>query len=341
MDREKKSKYNVAVIGLGRMGLIRTKEIERHPHLKLIAVCDIDKKKMEERFPNYISGVDYKKIINKNIDIVFVCTYNNISPDIVIYSLEEGKHVFCEKPPGKSVKDVERIIKIEKQHPECKLKYGFNHRYHGSVMEAKSLIESGEFGDILWMRGIYGKAGIIQFENTWRNKKEISGGGVLLDQGIHMLDLFRYFAGDFDEVKSFITTSYWNIELEDNAFALLRNKKNQIAMLHSSATQWKHKFELDIFLKNGYIILEGILSSTRSYGDEKLIYAKKQFEDKSFAFGKPREEIIYFDTDNSWHLEIEDFVNAIENNINISSCNSHDSLASMKLVEAIYLNGKK
>lgn len=340
MSKVKNNQHNVTVIGLGRMGLIRIKEIEKHPRLKLTAVCDIDRKKIE-RFPNYISGIDYKQIIDKNIDIVFVCTYNNVSPSVVIYSLEKSKHVFCEKPPGKSVKDIEHIIEIEKQHPECRLKYGFNHRYHGSVMEAKRLIESGEFGDILWMRGIYGKAGVVQFENIWRNKKEISGGGVLLDQGIHMLDLFRYFAGDFDEVKSFITTSYWNIELEDNAFALLRNKKNQIAMLHSSATQWKHKFELDIFLKNGYIILEGILSSTRSYGDEKLIYAKKQFEDKSFAFGKPREEIIYFDTDNSWRLEIEDFVNSIENNINISSCNSYDSLASMKLVEAIYLNGKR
>lgn len=340
MNKAKDYQYRVAVIGLGKMGLVRIREIERHPRLRLTSVCDIREEKLE-RFSNYILGTEYRKIIDEKIDIVFVCTYNNVSSDIVTYSLGKGKHVFCEKPPARSVEEVEHIIEMEKQHPECKLRFGFNHRYHGSVMEAKSIIESGRLGNILWMRGIYGKAGGVQFRNTWRCKKEIAGGGILLDQGIHMLDLFRYFAGDFEEVKGFITTSYWDIPLEDNAFAILRNKKGQIAMLHSSATQWKHKFELYICLENGYIVLNGILSSTRSYGDETLIYARKQFEDTSFAFGKPREEIVYFDTDDSWRLEIEDFVNAIEKEISINFGNSQDALKVMKLVEKIYLDGKR
>ena len=157
-----------------------------------------------------------------------------------------------------------------------------------------------------------------------------------MDQGIHMLDLMSYFSGDFVEVKSLVQALYWNVAVEDNAFAILKTREGIAGMLHSSATQWRHKFSLDMGFEDGYINLEGILSSTRSYGDEILVIARKQFEDSTFALGKPREERIFFDTDDSWKLELQEFVNAIINNQPVQHGRSQDALNMMRLIEHIY-----
>ncbi len=328
------------VIGFGKMGQIRMQCIDEHPLLELKAICDQNVEKLAGYTECFVSA-DYQEVLKQDLDVVFVCCFNNVAPQIVIDSLNRGLHVFCEKPPGTCVEDVERVMEAERAHPGLKLKYGFNHRYHYSVMEAKQMIDSKEFGDILWMRGVYGKCGGIMFENSWRNQSHLAGGGILLDQGIHMLDLMRYFCGDFESVKSTVKTCFWKIPHEDNAFALLETAKGQVAMLHSSATHWKHHFSLEICLEDGYINLEGILSSTRSYGEEKLVFAKKQFEDSASAFGKPQEQMIYFDRDDSWRLEVEDFVNSILNEIHSEySGNSQDALHVMNTINKIYGNAK-
>jgi predicted dehydrogenase len=321
------------------MGALRYNYVNQHPHLELQAVCDVSPEPAQE-FPHIAFHTDYRRLLELDLDAIFVCTYNNVAPEVVVQALNAGKHVFCEKPPGVCVADVERIIEAERTHPELKLMFGFNHRNHYAIMEAKSMVASGRFGEILWLRGVYGKCGSIEFENSWRNNSEVAGGGILLDQGIHMLDLFRYFCGDFTDVQSVITTSFWNIPVEDNAFAILRNDKNQVAFLHSSATQWKHRFLLEICLQGGYINVNGLLTSTRSYGDEILTFARRQFEDEAKAFGRPREETIYFDRDDSWELEIKEFVSAIRENKPIHSGNSEDALKVMQLIEQVYLKGR-
>jgi predicted dehydrogenase len=332
----------IGIIGLGKMGKIRAREIVKFPSIELSVGSDTDTSTFN-KFPDIQCTQNYKELLKTDVDIVLVCTVNKYAPDIVMDALNAGKHVFCEKPPGKSVQDVKNIIAAEKRNPGLKLKFGFNHRYHAGIQEAKRIIDSGRLGKILWLRGIYGKSGGLGFEKSWRSVKELCGGGILLDQGIHMLDLFRFFCGDFIEVKSMVTTAYWDIELEDNAFALLRDKYGRIAMLHSSSTQWKHRFNLEIYLSEGYLSVNGILSSTRSYGDETITVARKQF-DEGFADGKPREEIIYFDTDPSWELELAEFLSCIRKNKPIISGNSDDALKAMQLVYSIYQsdsNGKE
>ena len=324
----------VGIIGFGKMGRIRKKIIDSNPNLILEGICDISP-------PNKKTSINfcynYHDLLKKDIDAVFVCTPNKFSPEIVVSALKNKKHVFCEKPPGRTLEDVKNIIKSEKKNNGLKLKFGFNHRYHDSVIEAKSIIDSGRLGKILWMRGIYGKSGGNNFEKIWRSDREIAGGGILLDQGIHMVDLFRMFCGEFQEVKSLVTNFPRNLNVENDAFAILRNKKNQMAMLHSSSTQWKHKFSLEISLEEGYINLYGILSSTRSYGQgERLVTARKQFEDEGFAFGNPQENVTYFNQDRSWEREIDDFVDCIENNKKIIVGSSTDALKSMELVYKIY-----
>jgi len=328
--------YRVGIIGMGKMGRIRKHELDLNPNFEVIAICDINNAVARE-FPNLSFSNHWEDVLEEEIDVVVVCTFNHIVPTIICEALDRGLNVFSEKPPGASVADVERIIESESKASNCVLKFGFNHRFHYSVMEAKAIIDSGRYGSVLWARGIYGKAGSLDYHENWRANPSLSGGGILLDQGIHMIDLLRYFLGEFSEVKSFVERAYWkDSSVEDNAFALLKTGKNQVAMLHSSATQWKHKFSLDIYLEKGYVLLEGILSNSRSYGEESITFAKKQFEDEARAFGRPREEKIFFDTDDSWKLEIEEFYDCLIGKIESPSGNTSDALKVMTLISQIY-----
>ena len=246
----------VGIAGYGIVGTRRRACVDRNPHMELVAVCDrsFDGNGIFPEGVHYYT--DYRNLLNEKLDVLIVCLTNEVAPEVTIAGLELGLHVFCEKPPGRNVEDIVRVIQCEKQYPDCKLMYGFNHRYHESVQDALKLIQSGELGRIINMRGVYGKSKLITFNQPdWRTKREIAGGGVLLDQGIHMVDLMRLFAGEFTEVQSFISNSHWGYEVEDNAYALMRTADGIVGMLNSSATQWRHRFNLDINLARGSIIL--------------------------------------------------------------------------------------
>ncbi len=326
---------NIAIIGMGKIGKVRAQTVKNNKNTRLVAAFDVDSSQLDG-FDDIVKCNKVNDIFKiEELDAVIICTFNKYAPEYTMKALESGFHVFCEKPPARTSEEVKEVIEVE-NGKDLILKYGFNHRYHHSVMEAKKLIDNNVFGRLLWMRGVYGKAGGNQYTQNWRNNKVESGGGILIDQGIHMLDLMRFFAGEFEEVKSMVKTNYWNVEVEDNAFAIMQTKDNVLASVHSSATQWRHKFLLEMSFENGYINLEGILSGTRSYGDETLCIAKRQFEDDTFAMGKPREEKIFFDTDESWKLELDEFVDCILNNKKVYNGNSDDALKVMELVEKIY-----
>ena len=231
------------------------------------------------------------------------------------------------------MEDIKRIMEAEKRNTGLVLKVGFNHRYHFGIMEAKKIVENNKYGRILWVRGIYGKARGSDNPNEWRHNPEIAGGGILFDQGIHMLDLFRYFCGEFSEIKSMCTTAFWDIELEDNAFALLRNDKGIIAQLHSSFTQWKHRFTLEIYMEDGYVIVDGMPSGTRSYRDEWIIQGRKH---TGYAIGNPREEAVFCNTDPSWELELAEFVECVRTGCPVRNGTSRDAYETMNLVFGIY-----
>jgi len=324
----------VGIVGLGKMGQTRARELRKHDNVTIVCGADPNTACYRE-FPGVECHASPDRVIESDVDAVFVATPNRFTPNVIIGALDAGKHVFSEKPPGRSVEDIENIIAAETRNPGLKLMFGFNHRYHAGIREAKRIISSGRLGHLLWMRGVYGKSGGEDFERSWRSRKKACGAGILLDQGIHMVDLFRFLCGDFVEVKSMVCTAFWDIDVEDNAFALLRDEAGHVAMLHSSSTQWKHRFSLEIYLSDGYLSVNGLLSSTRSYGDETISVARKQFDD-GFAHGKPREEIIYFDTDPSWELETADFLDCVVNDGPVVSGTSTDALKAMQLVFDIY-----
>lgn len=329
----------VGIIGYGYMGQIRHKVADAHPDLEVVMICDPREGAIPES-SRYEVVHDCAKVLESAAELIFVCTPNNLIPEIVCEGLKRGKHVFAEKPPGRNFEDVNMMRAAEAKNPKQKLMFGFNHRYHPGILRAKDLISRGRLGKILWLRGIYGKSGGVNFKQSWRNDKNISGGGILLDQGIHMLDLFNYFCGPFEEVKSFMSNSFWKFDIEDNAFVIMQNKNGQNAMLHSSATLWKHKFKIEIGLEKGYLIVQGLLSKSGSYGRETLIVGRQQFEDEAFAVGNPSEEITYFDKDLSWDIEVDKLVQCVKNDVPVEESSSLDAYNAMRIVHLAYENNK-
>jgi len=328
------SKLKVGLAGYGVVGKRRLECVKRHPEMEIVAVCD---QVLSEN--TVVDGVHYYKDYNyllkeEDLDILIVCVTNDIAAEVTVAGLESGLHVFCEKPPGRNVSDVAHVAEVSKKYPQQKLMYGFNHRYHDSIVEALRIIKSNILGDVINLRGVYGKSQLITFNQPdWRTKRDIAGGGVLLDQGIHMVDLMRLFAGEFIDVYSFIENSHWNYDVEDNAYALMRTECGKVAMLNSSATQWRHRFHLDINLEKGSLILGGLLSGSKSYGAETLTVVSANPENDK---GDPKEVTTRYNTDPSWYAEIKEFADCILNNRKITSGTAYDALQTMKLVYKIY-----
>ena len=323
--------YKVGIIGYGRMGGIRHQAIEEDARAKVIAISEPSFGSEYGSIPN----LTHNEIIkHPDIDIIIICTPNYLNKELTINSLDSGKHVFCEKPPCFTAKDMKEIIAVEKTSGK-KLMYGFNHRHHDSIIRMKEIIEGNEYGRVLWMRGRYGKSVTNDYFNEWRAKKELAGGGILIDQGIHMLDLFLYLGGDFDKVKAEVSNLYWNLPVEDNAFVILKNSKNGlVASMHSTMTQWRHLFSLEVFLEKGYMVLNGLITSTMTYGEEILSVAKNRSTAPA-ATWKDEVQTQYV-TNNCWRYEIENFINAIEKDIPVGTGNSSDALKLMIIIDKIY-----
>jgi predicted dehydrogenase len=327
------SPLRVGIAGYGMVGKVRHDVAVAQPRLDVVAISDQFFAAPSTLDTGVRCWPSHELLLEEELDALFVSLPNYLAAEVTMAGLERGLHVFCEKPPGRDVEDVLSVRECEERHPGLILMYGFNHRYHDSVRDALQIVRSGELGRIVDMRGVYGKSQMIRFDydTDWRIERSLAGGGILLDQGIHMVDLMRLFAGEFVEVHSYVTNAFWEHDVEDNAYALMRTHDGVVALLHSSATQWRHRFNLDITLERGSIVLSGILSSTKSYGAETLTLVFKGENDA----GDPREQTTRYNADNSWSEEIAAFAAAIDG-APASSGSSEDALRTMELVYRIY-----
>jgi predicted dehydrogenase len=324
---------NVGIIGFGKMGQLRQRAINHVGGRTVIAISEPNLQ-VKTKIPN----ISHEEIIyHKEIEVIIICTPNFYNKQLTMLSLAAGKHVFCEKPPAFTAEDIREIRAVEKESGK-KLMYGFNHRHHDSVIKMKHILDSKEYGNILWMRGRYGKSVTPDYGDQWRAKKELAGGGILMDQGIHMLDLFNYFCGGYDVVKAELSNLYWNMDVEDNAFVILKNSETgQVASLHSTMTQWRHLFSLEIFLERGYMVLNGLVTGSMSYtedGAEVLSIAKSRSTAPAATFED--EERFKFHNDNSWNYEMTHLFEAIDMNKPIEIGNSQDALELMTIIDKCY-----
>lgn len=330
------SKLKVGIIGFGKMGKIRLEALEKSGRAQVVAIFDPNPIENLKGTINIVNSAEL--VLEKAIDAVFICTPNNFIKPLTLLALEKGIHVFAEKPPGINLEETLEMQNKEHQIKDRVLMFGFNHRHHGSVAKMKEIIQKQSLGKVLWMRGRYGKEVDENYLKDWRVNPSQSGGGIMLDQGIHMLDLFLYLGGDFDEVKAFVSNLYWKLPgIEDNVFAIFKNNQTGLcASLHSTMTQWRYLFSLELFLEKGSLILNGLKTSSGAYGDEILTIRKNN---DPFVAGKSNlEEQIHFKEDFSWDLEIEHFFDSIKNKQRPTLGNSTDAVKLMSAIKKIYQN---
>jgi predicted dehydrogenase len=315
------------------MGQTRAQALEKDGRGEVVSIFDT----VLPKSPPYPVAPSIDAIIaNKSIEAVFVCLPNFLNKSTTIAALQSGKHVFCEKPPAFTAADVEEIIAAEKASGKV-LMYGFNHRHHAAIGKMKALIDSGAYGKVLWMRGRYGKSVDVNYLSTWRAKKELAGGGILIDQGIHMLDLFHYLGGcTFDEVYAMVSSRYWNMPgIEDNVFLIMRDRKSGMEVsFHSTMTQWRHLFSLEIFMEQGYMVLNGLKTSSDSYGAEELSVAKNRSVAPAANWETEIRET--FPVDVSWDRENKIFMDAVTGVAPLTCGNSEQALTVMQLIDRIY-----
>jgi len=325
-----KKPLRVGILGAGLQARRRAPVFREFPdsELVIIAAAHLERAKQLADAMGCKATDDWKKVTESDdIDMVLVCTPPHLHAPISIAAMENGKHVLCEKPLARTIEEAKEMVDVARRN-NVKLKCGFNHRHHPSIKHAKELFDKGVIGELNFMRCIYGICGRPGYEKEWRTKPEIAGGGHLMEQGIHSIDLFRWFAGEFSQVVGFTATRFWNMApLEDNAFALFRTSRGQIASLHSSLTQWKNRFSFEVFGQDGYISVKGLGGS---YGTEQIVVGRR-------AFLEPfREEVTEFrGEDRSWHEEWREFVASIREDREPMG-NGCDGLEALRLVLAVY-----
>ncbi|MEW6221771.1 MAG: Gfo/Idh/MocA family oxidoreductase [Candidatus Hadarchaeota archaeon] len=323
-------------VGIIGAGLIGNKRANNLGAAKLLWVADVvaeRAKKLAERHGCSFTS-DWREVVeDDSVDIVIVSTTNNALAPVAIEAIKKGKHTLIEKPCARNPRELLGVINAARRHRGVKVKAGFNHRFHPALAKAKQIFDSGEIGPLMYIRARYGHGGRKGYDREWRANPKISGGGEMLDQGIHIIDLARWFAGDFDQAIGHCGTMFWDMDVEDNGFALLKNKKGQIASLHASWTEWKNLFSFEVFCKRGKLEVNGLGGS---YGEETLTCYKMKPElgipDK-FVYGWPGDDV-------SWKLEFENFLDAIKNN-KAPLGTLQDAYAAMKIIFDVYSWSRK
>ena len=341
---------SVGIIGAGLIGTKRAQAmLELRTLFTVGTVYDVAANRAErlaESLQCEVSDSIEKILDNPGIDAVIIATPNKFIKDIAVAALGRGKHVLCEKPLGRNAAEAEEIAS-QAASRGLVLKTGFNHRHHPAIQQAKKLVDSGRIGRAYFARAVYGHGGRPGYEKEWRASRDQCGGGELLDQGVHIIDLFRWFLGEFDEVFGKVETFYWDMEVEDNAFAMFRTHGGQVATMHTSWTQWKNKFLLEVIGEKGYVIVDGLGGS---YGTERLVIGKRKVLDSNerdlpsgiqYIGGVPDEEIIEFPgPDISWREELKEFASAIaENREPLGS--GYDGVMANRLIGAVYESARR
>ena len=344
---------NVAIIGCGLIGRKRALALDSDD--ALLACCDTNEaaaKKFASEF-NCAYYTDHMRLITEvDCDVAIVAVINKFARQIVIDFLKSGRHVLAEKPLGRNSSEaaemVDACLAFEppslaadlypnsnsfhfSSHPI--LKTGFNHRFHPAIWKAKELMDAGEIGRVFNIRAVYGHGGRPGMEKEWRASKELCGGGELLDQGVHIIDLIRWFGGDIKEVNGDVETKFWDMEVEDNAYVIARTETGVTASFHVSWTSWKNVFSFEVFGTEGYLSIIGLGGS---YGPESLEIGRRKKEG-----GRPNIEVIDFPPEDlSWKEEWKEFKSAIlENRQPIG--NGHDGLKANQVIEAIYRSSQE
>ena len=317
-----------ALVGCGLIGRKRAAALSG---CTLAVCCDLSADRAESLaagLPGCRATADWQAAVRcPDIDIVLVATAHDMLAAIACEAAAAGKHVLIEKPGARRVAELDPVAQAA-QRTGSLVRIGFNHRYHRAFRQAREIFESGALGEMMFIRGRYGHGGRPGYEREWRADPKISGGGELIDQGIHLVDLSRWFLGDFPHVRGRARTYFWNMPVEDNGFLLLETAQGQVAFLHAGWTEWKNLFSFEIAGRLGKLEISGLGGS---YGVERLTWYKM-----SPAMGPP--ETLAWEypmADDSWEAEWAAFLDDIRQNRQPRP-GIADAQAALRVIEQIY-----
>lgn len=323
-------KKNIAIIGAGLQAQRRLPAIVADEMYQVSYVVDtiLERATSLSQLCSATASTDWRPIVKRaDVDIVVVLTYPDSHAEISITAMETGKDVLCEKPLAMTLSEAKKMNEVARKTKKI-LKCGFNHRHHPAIQEAHKLFISGTIGKPIFGRSKYGIGGRKGIEDEWRSNPKYAPGGQLIDQGIHIIDLYRWFLGDITAVTGMVATNLWPISpMEDNGFGIIRNKDGVIASLHSSLTQWINVFEFEIYGETGSLTVQNLGGG---YGTERLIISKHE-SDAPFSY----QTIEFRGSDISWQKEWNEFTNAVKTRQQ-PIANGEDGLKALAIVEAIY-----
>ena len=318
----------VAIVGCGLIGKKRAATLSAG---RAAVFCDVDRSRAEilaKQFGGRATA-DYRDAVSDpDVDAVIVATINSALAEVSLAAIHAGKHVLVEKPAGVSPEQVRELTDVALANGVC-VRVGFNHRFHPAFLAARKIIDAGELGPLMFVRARYGHGGRIGYDREWRANPALSGGGELIDQGVHLIDLARWFLGDFTSVDGHAATYFWDMPVDDNAFLSLRTAGGQTAWLHASCTEWKNLFSFEIYGRDAKLHIEGLGGS---YGVERLTYYKMLP-----PMGPPETTVSeYPGGDQSWQFEMAEFEKDIEMG-RTPEPGLQEAEAALQIVSAIYL----
>ena len=294
----------------------------------VVAAADVNIDRAKSLAAGAFATSDWREALHvPSVDAVVVATTNDWLAPVSRAAVELGKHVLVEKPAARTCEELKGVLTAA-QRSSAYVQVGFNHRFHPALQKARAIFETGVLGPLMFLRGRYGHGGRIGYDREWRADPAISGGGELLDQGVHLIDLARWFLGEFTEVEGHAGTYYWDMAVDDNAFLSLRTRNSQTAWLHASCTEWKNMFSFEIYGRDGKLQVDGLGGS---YGVERLSHYQMKPE-----MGPPETTIWeYPGADTSFQLELCTFIESIGDGVRRGP-GLNDALEALQIVEAIY-----
>ena len=324
---------HTAIVGCGLIGQKRARALGS---TRLVYTVDTNPARAQHlatQYPGCIAATDWRDVVTRDdVDLVIVATTNDALAPVTLAAVQNGKHVLVEKPAARSTRELAPVVEATKA-AGVTVKVGFNHRFHPALRKAREIVDSGALGPLMYVRGRYGHGGRLGYEREWRADPAIAGGGEMLDQGIHLIDLARWFLGDFTEVSGLTATFFWQMPVEDNGFALLRTAGGQVAWLHASCSEWKNMFSFEIYGRDGKLQVDGLGGS---YGVERLAYYRMLPQ-----MGPPETTIWeYPGEDTSWRDEF----------VHLQTCISErqtplgtleDAYAALAVVESLYRQSQR
>jgi predicted dehydrogenase len=318
-------------VGLFGCGVVGRRRAEHLSGARLLHCIDTDPERARELAARHAAcrhGTEGSALLERqDLDAVIIATPHDALAPLTRAAILAGRHVLVEKPAARGLLELAELPALADRHHVC-VRVGFNHRFHRAFRQARQLVDDGELGELLYLRARYGHGGRVGYEREWRAQPERSGGGELLDQGVHLIDLARWFLGEFVRVEGSIHTFFWPMPVEDNGFLLLETARGCVAFLHASCTEWKNTFSFELFGRAGKLQIDGLGGS---YGTERLTWYRMRPqmgppESTSWEYPMP---------DDSWSYEMAQFIEDVQLG-RASSPGLAEAMAALAVVERIY-----